>query len=467
MHRFKFPSAYTILFVLIALVAALTWVVPAGKYQMAMNDTLGKEVPVAGTYAPVEAHPQGITAILLAPVDGLYNHVTYTAGAIDVALFVLIIGGFLGVVNKTGAIDAGIERVTERLHGKEEWMIPILMALFAAGGTIYGMAEESLPFYTLLVPVMMAARFDPLVAAATVLLGAGIGTLGSTINPFATVIAANAAGIPFTSGIWLRVALLVIGWVICVLWVMRYARRVRRDPSLSVVADQWEANRAHFLGNRSADMLPFTMTRKIILIIFAASFAVMIYGVAVRGWWMGEISGVFLAAAIITGVVARMSEEAFTSTFIDGARDLLGVALIIGIARGIVVVMDNGMITHTILHSAENLVSGLSTTVFINVTYWIEVVLSFLVPSSSGLAVLTMPIMAPLADFAHVGRDLVVTAYQSASGIVNLITPTSAVVMGGLAIARVPYVRYLKWVAPLILILTVLNMAALSLGALF
>ncbi|ELY4321052.1 YfcC family protein [Cronobacter turicensis] len=467
MHRFKFPSAYTILFVLIALVAALTWVVPAGKYQMAMNDTLGKEVPVAGTYAPIEAHPQGITAILLAPVDGLYNHVTYTAGAIDVALFVLIIGGFLGVVNKTGAIDAGIERVTERLHGKEEWMIPILMALFAAGGTIYGMAEESLPFYTLLVPVMMAARFDPLVAAATVLLGAGIGTLGSTINPFATVIAANAAGIPFTSGIWLRVALLVIGWVICVLWVMRYARRVRRDPSLSVVADQWEANRAHFLGNRSADMLPFTMTRKIILIIFAASFAVMIYGVAVRGWWMGEISGVFLAAAIITGVVARMSEEAFTSTFIDGARDLLGVALIIGIARGIVVVMDNGMITHTILHSAENLVSGLSTTVFINVTYWIEVVLSFLVPSSSGLAVLTMPIMAPLADFAHVGRDLVVTAYQSASGIVNLITPTSAVVMGGLAIARVPYVRYLKWVAPLILILTVLNMAALSLGALF
>ncbi|EOC0109758.1 YfcC family protein [Cronobacter sakazakii] len=467
MHRFKFPSAYTILFVLIALVAALTWVVPAGKYQMAMNDTLGKEVPVAGTYAPVEAHPQGITAILLAPVDGLYNHVTYTAGAIDVALFVLIIGGFLGVVNKTGAIDAGIERVTERLHGKEEWMIPILMALFAAGGTIYGMAEESLPFYTLLVPVMMAARFDPLVAAATVLLGAGIGTLGSTINPFATVIAANAAGIPFTSGIWLRVALLVIGWVICVLWVMRYARRVRQDPSLSVVADQWEANRAHFLGSRSGEMLPFTATRKIILVIFAASFAVMIYGVAVRGWWMGEISGVFLAAAIITGVVARMSEEAFTSTFIDGARDLLGVALIIGIARGIVVVMDNGMITHTILHSAENLVSGLSTTVFINVTYWIEVVLSFLVPSSSGLAVLTMPIMAPLADFAHVGRDLVVTAYQSASGIVNLITPTSAVVIGGLAIARVPYVRYLKWVAPLILILTVLNMAALSLGALF
>ncbi|WP_024547634.1 YfcC family protein [Siccibacter turicensis] len=466
MRKFTFPGAYTILFVLIILVAALTWVIPAGKYQMVMNPALGKAVPVAGTWAPVDAHPQGITAVLLAPIDGLYNHVTYTAGAIDVALFVLIIGGFLGVVNKTGAIDAGIARVMARLRGKEERMIPILMALFAAGGTIYGMAEESLPFYTLLVPVMMAARFDPLVAAATVLLGAGIGTLGSTINPFATVIAANAAGIPFTQGMLLRVLLLVIGWLLCVVWVMRYARRVRQDPAASVVADMWESNRAHFLGARSGEILDFTRTRKLILVVFAAAFAVMIYGVAVRGWWMGEISALFLAASIVVGFISRMREADFTATFIDGARDLLGVALIIGIARGIVVVMDNGEITHTILHSAENLVTGLSTTLFINVTYWLEVLLSFLVPSSSGLAVLTMPIMAPLADFAHVGRDLVVSAYQSASGIVNLVTPTSAVVMGGLAIARVPYVRYLKWVAPLIAMLTVLNMLVLSLGAL-
>ncbi|EDY0806668.1 YfcC family protein, partial [Salmonella enterica subsp. arizonae serovar 62:z4,z23:-] len=276
MGKFKFPTAYTILFILIALVAVMTWIVPAGKYQMAMNATLGKEVPVAGTYAPVDAHPQGITAVLLAPIDGLYNHETYTAGAIDVALFVLIIGGFLGVVNKTGAIDAGIERVTVRLNGKEEWMIPILMALFAAGGTIYGMAEESLPFYTLLVPVMMAARFDPLVAAATVLLGAGIGTLGSTINPFATVIAANAAGIPFTQGMLMRVLLLIIGYVLCVVWVMRYARKVRAHPELSIVADKMEENHAHFLGNRANTLLAFTATRKWVLLIFAASFAVMI-----------------------------------------------------------------------------------------------------------------------------------------------------------------------------------------------
>lgn len=466
MSKFKFPSAYTILFILIALVAVLTWLIPAGQYHMAMNDALGKAVPVAGTYAHVAAHPQGIIAVVMAPISGLYDPETGQAGAIDVALFILIIGGFLGIVTKTGAIDAGIERVTLRLRGREEWMIPILMALFAAGGTIYGMAEESLPFYTLLVPVMLAARFDPVVAASTILLGAGIGTLGSTINPFATVIAANAAGIPFTDGIGIRAMLLVAGWIICVVWVMRYARQVRLDPSRSIVADKQEENRAHFLGEKNQESLAFTPVRKLIPVIFALAFAVMIYGVAVQGWWMAEISAVFLVAAITVGIIARMSEEELTSTFINGARELLGVALIIGIARGIVVIMDKGMITHTILHSAEETVSGLSSIAFINVMYWLEVVLSFLVPSSSGLAVLTMPIMAPLADFAGVPRDLVVTAYQSASGIVNLVTPTSAVVMGGLAIARVPYVRYLKWVAPLLVILTLVIMATLSVGAL-
>lgn len=463
--KFKFPSAYTILFFLIAVVALLTWIVPAGQYDRQLNEELGREVPVAGTYQPVDSNPQGVVDVLLAPIDGFYDHNTYEAAAIDVSLFILIIGGFLGLVTKTGAIDAGIERVTHRLEGREELMIPILMALFAAGGTVYGMAEESLPFYTLLVPVMMAARFDPVVAAATVLLGAGIGTLGSTINPFATVIAANAAGIPFTDGIILRVVILAIGWALCVGYVMRYAKMVRADKTKSIVYDKYEENKKHFLGDKSGEALEFTTTRKVILTLFAASFGIMIYGVAVAGWWMAEISALFLASTIIIGLVARMSEEEFTSSFIDGARDLLGVALIIGIARGIVVVMDRGMITDTILNSAEHIVSGLSSIMFINVMYWLEILLSFLVPSSSGLAVLTMPIMAPLADFAGVSRDLVVTAYQSASGIVNLMTPTSAVVMGGLAIARVPYVRWLKWVAPLLGMLTVLIMVLLSVGA--
>ncbi|GAA0470537.1 MULTISPECIES: YfcC family protein [Tatumella] len=466
MKTFKFPSAYTILFMLIILVAALSWLIPAGQYQMVMNDTLGKTVPVAGTWQAVDPNPQGISDILLAPIDGLWDHRTGNAGAIDVALFILIIGGFLGVTNRTGAIDAGIQRVTLKLKGKEEWMIPILMGVFALGGTIYGMAEESLPFYSLLVPVMIAARFDPMVAAATVLLGAGIGTLGSTINPFSTVIAANAAGIPFTDGMLLRIIILISGWLTCVWWVRRYAIRIRNHPDLSVLADKAEENRRYFLAQQGDEPLAFTPVRKIILLLFAAAFVMMIYGVAVKGWWMGEISAMFLGAAIITGLIARISEEDFTTAFIDGARDLLGVALIIGIARGIVVVMDNGMITHTLLNMAEQLVTGLPPVVFINVTWLIEIVLSFLIPSSSGLAVLSMPVLAPLADFASIGRDLVVTVYQSASGLVNLITPTSGVVMGGLAIARIPYIRYLKWVAPLLAILVIMNIVMLSVSAL-
>lgn len=466
MRKFSFPSAYTILLVLIALVAALTWIIPAGQYRMEMNTALNKAVPIAGTWQPTPPQPQGLVAIVLAPGDGFYNHKTNEAGAIDVALFVLVIGGFLNVVTKTGAIDAGIERVTQRLRGKEEWMIPILMALFAAGGTIYGMTEESLPFYSLLVPVMLAARFDSVVAAAVVMLGAGIGTLASTINPFATVIASNAAGISFTSGIGLRLMILLLGWIICVVWVMRYAIRIRKDPTASIVADLQDDHRKFFLHHQASDtMLAFTPVRKVILLLFAAAFAIMIYGVAVQGWWMAQISGVFLVAAIVIGLISKMSEKVLTTTFIDGARDLLGVALIIGIARGIVVVMDNGMMTHTVLHAAEEIVTGLPPVTFISVMFVLETILSFLVPSSSGLAVLTMPILAPLADFANISRDLVVTAYQSASGLVNLITPTSAVVMGGLAIARVPYVRWVKWIAPLLVLLFLLLIAILSLGA--
>ena len=264
----------------------------------------------------------------------------------------------------------------------------------------------------------------------------------------------------------LRFAILLLGWLICVAYVMRYAERVRRDPSTSIVADRKDANEAHFLKDRAAvEVVAFTLKRKVILLIFAATFGVMIWGVSAGGWWMAEMSGLFLVAAIIIGVIGRLSEEEFTTTFVDGAKDLLGVALIIGVARGIVVVMDAGRITDTILFESEQAVQGLSAMAFINVMYWIEVLLSFFVPSSSGLAVLTMPIMAPLADFAGIGRDLVVTAYQSANGLVNFFNPTFAVVMGALAIGRVPYERWLRFVLPLCLLLTILIMAALSLGA--
>lgn len=460
----RFPTAYSILFGLILFMAGLTWLVPAGQYDRAENEALGREVAVPGTYKIVEAAPQSLIDIFLAPINGFYSQSAGTANAIDVSLFVLIIGGFLGVVNNTGAINAGIARAMNTLRGREKWMIPIMMALFAAGGTTYGMAEETLAFYVLIIPVMIAARYDAMTGVAIILVGAGIGVLGSTINPFATTIASNAAGIPFTSGMMLRFMILGAGWVACVAYVMWYAERVRANPELSIVANMKASNEAHFELKGSADD-PFTLRHKLILVLFTLTFGVMIWGVSSQGWWMAEMSGLFLAAAVLIGIVGWMGEKPFVEAFLAGARDLLGVALIIGLARGIVVIMDAGKITDTILHWGEQAIEGLSAIAFINGVFAIEVLMSFLVPSTSGLAVLSMPILAPLADFAGVGRELVVTAFQSASGLVNLITPTSAVVVGALAIGRIPYDKWLKFIWPLLLILTVMVVAALSVTA--
>ena len=461
----RFPTAYTVLFLLIALLAALTWVIPAGQYERSMNEEIGREVAVPGTYQVVEPNPQGFVDVMLAPTAGFYDPDSYAANAIDVALFVLFLGGFLGVVNATGAIDTGIRSVMQRLKGREVWMIPILMVLFAIGGTTYGMAEETLAFYIILIPIIIAAGYDAVTGVAIILIGSGIGVLGSTINPFATVIASNAAGIPFTDGLMMRMVLLVGGLLICIAYVMRYAMRVKADPTRSVVARQLDAHRKVFLDQKN-DQAAATLSgiQKIVLIIFALTFAVMIWGVSSQDWWMANMGALFLGAAIIIGLVGRLGEKRLTGSFVDGARDLLGVALVVGLARGIVVIMEQGMIADTILHSAEASLGGLSELAFINLMFWIEVGMSFFVPSSSGLAVLSMPILAPLADFANVNRDLVVTAFQSANGLVNLINPTFAVVIGGLAIARVSYDRWLVFIWPLLLTLTLFITLVISIG---
>ena len=463
----RFPTAYTILFGLILFVAALTWIVPAGQYERVMNEDVGREIAVAGTYSEVEANPQGFVDVMLAPGAGFYDPDSYAANAIDVALFVLFLGGFLGVVNATGSIDTGIRTAMTSMKGREIWMIPIMMSLFALGGSTYGMAEETLAFYAILIPVMIVAGYDAVTGVAIILIGAGVGVLGSTINPFATVIASDAAGIPFTDGIVLRLVILLGGLAICAAYVMRYAHKVKLDPETSVVAKQTDAHRRLFLSaeDGQAGEAALTGTQKIILILFAATFAVMIWGVSSQEWWMARMGALFLFAAIVIGIVGRLGEKKLTGSFVDGARDLLGVALVVGLARGIVVIMENGLIADTILHSAEQSLGGLGDLAFINLMFWINIGMSFFVPSSSGLAVLAMPILSPLADFAGVSRDLVVTAYQSANGLVNLINPTFAVVIGGLAIGRVGYDRWIVFIWPLMLILLVFISAALSVAA--
>jgi uncharacterized ion transporter superfamily protein YfcC len=481
-HGFRLPSAYTILFALIVVMAVATWLIPAGAYD------LDKEgAPVPGTYHSVDSHPARIlTDSLTAPVNGLYGieddkgNISYynsgaLFGAIDVALFIIVIGGFLGVTMRTGAIQSGIARLVSRLKGRERWMIPILMSVFALGGTTYGMAEESLAFYSLVIAVMIAAGYDALTGAAVVLIGCGIGTYGSTINPFATGIASGFADTSISQGLVLRLVLLVLGLAIGIFFVLRYADRVKQDPGRSVVASMRESNETHFsvAGGVEGAM---SGRHKAILAVFGLAFGVMMYGVIpwedlglglpTLWWWFPEMTASFILFSIIIGIIGRLPELELTNAFVDGARDLLGVALIIGIARGITVVMNNGQITDTVLNWAEQAVGDVGQAGFVVTVFIMFLPLSFLIPSSSGLATVAMPIMSPLASFTGVPTELVVTAFQSASGIMNLFIPTSAVVMGGLAIARVPYGTYLRWVWPLLAALVVLSVVGLGVGAL-
>ena len=456
--KFKMPTAYTILFALIALVALSTWFIPAGSY-----DYDAEGVPVTGTYHTVEQSPQGIGAVLQAAFSGFYD-------AVDVCLFIVMVGGFLGVVMKTGAVDAGVGAVIRALGGREKWLIPILMLFFGLGGTTYGMWEETMAFYPLLIPVFLAAGYDAVVGIAVILLGAGAGIISSTVNPFATGIASGFAGVTLGDGILLR----IIQWVVfesaAIWYVSTYAAKVKRDPSRSVVGVG--AGRLQVNAGESVEL---TKRRKAILVVFGAVFLIMTYAVVpfdemglplpTLGWWFPELSALFLVGGIIVGLIDCMGEDEIAEVFVAGCADLLGVALIIGISRGITVVMNDGKATDTILHWGEEALSGAGPVLFVVLVYLIYLPLSVLIPSSSGLATLSVPIVAPLGRFAGVGGDLVVTAFQSASGLVNLVTPTAAVVMGALALGKVGYDRWFKFVWKLILYFAVLTVGFLAIGA--
>ena len=460
MKKFRMPTAYTILFLLLVLVAAATWIIPAGAYERAGEE----DAPVAGTYHEVERQPQGPGDVILASFQGFYD-------AVDVALFILMVGGFLGVVMKTGAIDAGVSNVVRILNGREIWLIPVLMLMFSLGGTSFGMWEETMAFYPLLIPVFLAAGYDPLVGIAVVLLGSGAGVLASTVNPFATGIASGFAGVSLGDGLVTRLLMLAVFDAAAIWYVMAYARRVRAHPEKSLVAGISRLASPPKGGDTPA----LTFRRKVTLALFAGVFLVMIYAVIpfdeigvpipTLGWWFPELSGLFLAGGVVIGLAYGLKEQELADAFVSGAADLVGGGLIIGISRGITVLMDGGRITDTVLYWGEQALQGAGSVSFILLVYLIYLPLSILIPSSSGLATLSIPILAPLSQFAGIGGELIVTAFQSASGLVNIVTPTAAVVMGGLALGDVPYDRWIRFVWKLILIFFALTIGFLAVSA--
>ena len=488
---FKMPSSYTVLFILIIILAILTWIIPAGEYEKNEAGQL-----VAGTYKTVQSNPQGIYDIFMAPVYGLIGN-KLTTGSIGVAFFILIIGGFLGVITETGALDIGIASVIKKNKGKEKRLIPLLMILFAIGGTTYGMAEETIAFYPLLIPIMIGVGFDTITAVAVILVGSQIGCLESTVNPFAPGVASDTAGVSIADGIVWRLVFLVVMVAISIFYVYSYATKIEKNPEKSFVYSQRKENLELFKIPESSEAM--TKKQLYILWIFILTFFILILslipwgdfgikifeqfndallGLPVIGglfrhaspfgtWYFSEITMLFFVSSVLIGVVYGMSEDKFLEVFLKGSADLIGVALICAVSRGIQIIMNDGLITATILHWGEIGLKGLSPQLFITLTYLFYLPMSFLIPGTSSLAGATMGLLGPMAEFVHVRSHLVITAFQAASGVLNLFTPTSGVVMGALAIARIDIIVWIKFLAKLILIVILMSIVILVIATFF
>jgi uncharacterized ion transporter superfamily protein YfcC len=497
--KVSFPTAFTVLFIVLLFAALLTYIIPAGsysklKYNGSQNvfvitkpdesvtelpgtqDTLdqlqikvdlqkfkeggiNKAIAIPGTYEKVAQNPQGITNIIQAPIKGVYD-------TIDIIMFLFIIGGCIGVLNSSGAFDAGIVSLSVITKGKEFLLIIVVTVLISIGGTTFGLAEETIALYPILVPVFMAAGYDAIVCIAALYMGSCIGTMFSTVNPFASVIASNAAGIAFTQGLAMRTTGLVIATIITIMYILSYGKKIKKDPTQSLIYSQKEEIEERFLKNYKNKEVPeFTVRRKLMLIIFASAFVIMTWGVSTQEWWFTEMTTLFLVIGILLGIVSGIGEKEFVTKFIAGSADLVSVALVVGVARSINLIMENGMISDSILNFASGTVQGMSSTLFVIAMYLLFIILGFFIPSSSGLAVLSMPIIAPLADTVGLHRDIIVSAYQYGQGLISFITPTG-LILATLAMVDVTYDRWLKFIMPLMGYITIFAAIMLLIQAL-
>lgn len=455
---FKLPTAYTVLLIITAVIAIVTHF-------------------IAGV------RPAGLSDFVMAPINGLND-------SIDIAIFVLLIGGFLGITTKTGALDAGIGSVVSKLKGKELILIPVLMFLFSLGGTSFGMAEETIAFTALVTTTMIIAGFDPLVSVATIILGSGCGVLGSTVNPFLVSVSIgslNGAGIPVNQGVVIatNTVLWIVSLLISIYFVMSYAKKVYNDKNQSILSElEIEHANEAFIGNKSGqeEVVEFTKKRKIVLGLFAFTFIVMVAGIipweefginlfiytdfltgsSLGNWWFSELGIWFVIMSIIIGVVYGMKEGEIVDAFIAGAADMVGVALVIGVSRGISVIMNTTGLDAHVLSKASNVLVGMSPIVFTIVAYLIYMALTFFIPSTSGLAGLSMPIFGPLAVSLGFRPEVVISIFSAGSGIVNLVTPTSGVIMGTLAIAKVDYESWVKFVTKVLVAIFIASAIILS-----
>lgn len=467
--QFKVPHVYAIIFALMVIFAVLTWIVPSGSYQR--QEVNGREVTVAGTYEQTEKTyideetgdevdlRQGVFDVLQAPTRGIQE-------AIEVVAFILIVGGSFQVITKTGAITSGMGRVVRRFKNKDILIIPIAMVLFALGGTSFGMAEETLPFFAIFMPIMMAMGFDSMTAFMVVFVGARTGYIASTINPFNVLIAQGILGIQGNPQLWLRMIAWVVLTAVAITWVVLYARRVKKNPESSITFEDDIAKKVEFAADESALDAEFTGRQKGVLAVFIAGMCLIIWGLVTQGWYMNEISAVFLAMGLLAGVIAGFSQDVIAQEFVAGIADFAFSAIVVGLARGILVIASDGMIIDTILNALATGLGGIPAALFTTLLYAVENLLAILVPSSSGLAALTAPIFGPLTELMGLNPEAAVWALSMGSATMSLICPTSAILVAGLGVCKIKLGQWWKTVWKFFLVVSLINIVFVAISGL-
>lgn len=467
--QFKVPHVYAIIFALMVIFAVLTWIVPSGSYQR--QEVNGREVTVAGTYEQSEKTyideetgdevdlRQGVFDVLQAPTRGIQE-------AIEVVAFILIVGGSFQVITKTGAITSGMGLVVRRFKNKDILIIPIAMVLFALGGTSFGMAEETLPFFAIFMPIMMAMGFDSMTAFMVVFVGARTGYIASTINPFNVLIAQGILGIQGNPQLWLRMIAWVVLTAVAITWVVLYARRVKKNPESSITFEDDIAKKVEFAADESALDAEFTGRQKGVLAVFIAGMCLIIWGLVTQGWYMNEISAVFLAMGLLAGVIAGFSQDVIAQEFVAGIADFAFSAIVVGLARGILVIASDGMIIDTILNALATGLGGIPAVLFTTLLYAVENLLAILVPSSSGLAALTAPIFGPLTELMGLNPEAAVWALSMGSATMSLICPTSAILVAGLGVCKIKLGQWWKTVWKFFLVVSLINIVFVAISGL-
>ncbi|REC93846.1 YfcC family protein [Kushneria indalinina] len=442
-RSFQIPHIYAILFIFILLAGLATWLIPAGAYDTVPGPD-GRTTIDADSFHWVPASPAGPTELLLAIPRGLL-------GAGEVVFFTLLIGGMFAVLRRTGIIELGVDHLTRHFAGRSLWVIPVLMVLFAVLATIIGTQELSLVYVPVILPLLIALRFDSVTAAAIALCATTAGFAAGVINPINTGLAQQLANLPLYSGFGLRLLALVLMLTVAVFWVIRYARRVRDNPEASLMHDdadeqQKRTRYQHALNEVAA---PATGRQKLCIAVTLGLFGMLVYGVLGRGWFMSEMAGLFIVMGIVAGLVAGLKIDEICEGFNEGFRDVLMGAMIAGIARAVAVVLEDGQVLDTMVYSLGHLVGGLPTALSALGMYLAQLGFNFVVPSGSGQALVTMPIMAPLSDVIGVTRQTAVLAYQLGDGIGNILYPTSGYFMATLALAGVPWQKWVRFFLPL------------------